>query len=341
MNHKISIYLSIAIILLKYINNNDIKNVFQSLANKEEENMINIFIATHTDFENLRNNKSYKIISSKNGQMSSRYVGINHYRRYFVFLDNIPDMDILFKNYDLVLKDKYVFYYGKTLKENYCITHICKNFELMIDIIKELRPEYYQAALDASNMEYIYPANVFIMKKEDFINYGDFMFQILFEFDKRNNFTSDKDVEKFVNQNYNKSDVYSQTRLQGYLAERLSNIFYMKNFKFDKIKIIHMFQGFPRNDQWQAINITPEINITKMSDEIKEIREIKEIKKEIKPDKLVLKIIVNIIICFLLSFIIYRIYKCSNTKNYTRIGKKRKYRRENFNFEAKSLMRKK
>jgi RNase H-fold protein (predicted Holliday junction resolvase) len=378
-----SINLLLVIISIKSIYSNIFKKVLNLISPKEEEeekNMINIFIATHRDFENYRYNQSYKIITSspkmqknysieviycdensrlksldraygemakiykayslyKSGQMSSKYVGINHYRRYFGFLDNIPNMDDIFKDYDLVLKDKYVFYYGKTLKENYCLTHICKNFEEMIDIIKELRPEYYQAALNASNMEYIFPANIFIMKKEDFIKYGDFMFQILFEFDKRHNFKSDQDVEKYVKKNYNRSDVMSQTRLQGYLAERISNIFYMKNFNFERIKIMPVILGTPRNEDYNKNFFSPsrneEMNITlqnKTTDEIK-------IKKKQKIN--LLKIIVHFIIFILIFFSIYRIYKNMNKIKYNKRGKRRIYKKENFNFEKRTLIRRK
>ena len=67
------------------------------------------------------------------------------------------------------------------------------------------------------------------MKKEDFFKYCDFIYDILFEFDRRNNFKTDDDVLAFTGNNLYHS------RLQGFLAERLGNIFYLKNFKRRKI----------------------------------------------------------------------------------------------------------
>ena len=167
----------------------------------------------------------------QNGTFSSKYIGLNHYRRYFDFGDNIPDLDYIFKNYDVILNK--IWKINETVREHYCKNHICSKYDQILDIIKETKPEYYEAALKVSNDKKWYICNLFIMKREDFYNYCEFMFDILFEFDKRNNFTSDKEVL-----NYSKSLFYNninksiyQSRLEGFLAERISNIFYNKNFK--------------------------------------------------------------------------------------------------------------
>ena len=118
--------------------------------------------------------------------MSSKYIGLNHYRRYFPFLDNIPDLDEIFKNYDLMV-GCLVKIPGDSLRNGYCKGHICKNFDEILDIIKDIRPEYYKDAVDVANNNIFYGNNIFIMKKKDFLNYCKFMFDILFEFDKRHN----------------------------------------------------------------------------------------------------------------------------------------------------------
>ena len=49
--------------------------------------------------------------------------------------------------------------------------------------------------------------NIFIMKNEDFINYGEFVFGVLLEFDRRHNLKTDDDIQKFIISNTrNKSD---------------------------------------------------------------------------------------------------------------------------------------
>ena len=102
----------------------------------------------------------------------------------------------------------------------------------MLDIIKKIKPDYYKTAIKTSKERKIYFCNLFIMKKEDFFKYCEFLFDILFEFDKRNNFTSDNDVINYLKSIYNDSDKISyQTRIQGFLSERISNIFFRHNFK--------------------------------------------------------------------------------------------------------------
>ena len=127
--------------------------------------------------------------------MSSKYVGFNHYRRYFPFLDDIPDLDEIFKNYDVIVGN--LVENSDTLRNCYCLGHLCKNFDEMLDIVKELKPELYNAALKAANDNLLYSHNLFIMKKQDFLNYGKFIFDILFEFDKRHNFNKLEDIKNY------------------------------------------------------------------------------------------------------------------------------------------------
>ena len=239
------------------------------------ENIIKIFIAAHKDFKNYRFNPVYNIIADEksqlkdnynlnvlyanegklfhlkiaygemgklyyiyqlylNGTLSTKYIGFNHYRRYFDFGDNIPDLDYIFNNYDIILNNKRKI--KETVRAQYCHFHICSQFDQILDIIKDTKPDYYEAALKVSNDTKLYLCNLFIMKKEDFYKYCEFMFDVLFEFDKRNNFTTDNEVL-----NYTKSIFYNninesnyQSRMEGFLSERISNIFFTKNFK--KIK---------------------------------------------------------------------------------------------------------
>ena len=235
---------------------------------------LKIFIMAHKDFENLRYNPIYNIVVDdktqlkknynlniiyanegklynfrkayaemsklyyiyqlyKNGTISSKYIGLNHYRRYFIFGDNIPYLEDIFKNYDVILNKQIKL--NTNVKKYYCMYHICKHFDEIINIIKEFKPDYYSTAKRTSKERRMYNCNLFIMKKEDFFEYCKFMFDILFEFDKRNNFASDKDVMDYLNKIYNNiEDSYFQLRLQGFLSERISNIFFRHHFK--KIK---------------------------------------------------------------------------------------------------------
>jgi len=228
--------------------------------------LVKIFIMTHKDFVNNRFNPIYNIVVDdrnvlknkynlniiyanesklynlsrgygemsklffiyqlyKNRTINSKYIGQNHYKRYFNFGDNIPDLDSIFQNHDVILNKKSRVKEG--LMKQYCINHICRNFEEILNIIKDMKPNYYRTALKTAKQRSIYYCNIFIMKKEDFFKYCEFLYDILFEFDRRNNFKNDDDILKYSKKFYKeRKDYYYQSRIQGFLSERISNIFY-------------------------------------------------------------------------------------------------------------------
>ena len=116
----------------------------------------------------------------KNATISSKYIGLNHYRRYFDFCNNIPNLDNIFENHDVILSRKIKTSLNN--RDHYCKNHICQDFDEIIDIIKEIKPEYYKTAIKTSKEKQNYYFNLFIMKKYDFYNYCKFMYDILFEF---------------------------------------------------------------------------------------------------------------------------------------------------------------
>ena len=165
----------------------------------------------------------------RNGILSSKYVGLIHYRRIFNFFNDIPDFDKIFENYDIILP--YNISFSDRLEVQYCINHLCKALHEVINIIKEIKPEYYQTAIESLNSKDGYFFNIFIMKKKDFFKYCEFIYDIFFEFDRRHNFTSDNDIINYLESYFPKEMVPLQIRVQGFLSERLSSIFFKHNFK--------------------------------------------------------------------------------------------------------------
>lgn len=173
------------------------------------------------------------------------YYGFFHYRRYLSFSDkefeenpfrdavmNYLTEDVVDKlnlseenlqreipKYDIIttrpvtLKDL-----GGKVKSNYnqYVTtpyQYKEDMDLMLDIIREKYPEYYDTAefyLKKSKIGYY--CNMFIMKKEIFKHYSEWLFTILEEHEKRRDY-----------EDYN-VDAY---RISGYLGERLFGIYYM------------------------------------------------------------------------------------------------------------------
>ena len=244
--------------------------------NSTKSNYLNLYIITHKDFNNyitntnykilcddyfqLKNNYTLNIISTKNNNelfekrigysegskiyyiwkqyknniIKSKYVGFNHYRRIFNFGNKIPDLDKIFKKYDVILNKR--FRAKLTMKKQYYKSHNEKDLNEILNIIKNKFPKYYSIALKTIKSKKFYICNIFIMKSEDFIKYGNFVFTILNEFDKNNNLISDENIKDYVLKNKKKKKrkkfkVEYQRRLQGFLLERISNIFYNYHFK--------------------------------------------------------------------------------------------------------------
>ena len=170
----------------------------------------------------------------KEGNLNSKYVGFIHYRRIFPFKNNIPHLDEIFKNYDAILKARNQ--YKVTNREYFISHHILENLlNATVNIIKEKYPEYYQYALIYLEKKWANNCNIFIMKKEDFIKWGEFVFGVLFELDRRYNLKTDEDIRNLIIKEaiqLNKSlEVNYQRRIEAFLSERISNIFYERHFK--------------------------------------------------------------------------------------------------------------
>lgn len=179
------------------------------------------------------------------------YVGLMHYRRHLVFNDeyfvskpknkwenalsfinedfmdeayikniglNDANIEQACANYDfVVVKDtKLDLIDGRNLREDYANTIPgvkVKDFDLMVDIVKSDYPEY-KSVLDEKLAGYAKnPYQMFIMKKEMFFEYCQFLFDVLFKIEKTINF-----------------DEYSVNgkRTLGYLAEDLFTFFVWK-----------------------------------------------------------------------------------------------------------------
>lgn len=172
------------------------------------------------------------------------YYGFFHYRRYMSFSDekfeenNFSDVPIKYLDDSVYKKlcldeetmSRKIMQYdviattavelkklNRTLKSNYYQYEItpyqyAEDLDVMLDIIKEKYPEMYQSAYEYLHNSTIgYYCNMFIMKKELFKEYSEWLFTILEEHEKRRDY-SNYDIDGY--------------RVSGYLGERLFGIYY-------------------------------------------------------------------------------------------------------------------
>ena len=180
------------------------------------------------------NSKMYYIWNLyKSGNLTSKYVGFFHYKRIFEFENNIPDLDLIFQKYDVILPTRLII--ENSMYENFGKWHIMHFLNDAINIVGKKFPDYYLHTKRYLRKNWGHFYNIFIMKKEDFIEWGEFVFGVLLEFDKKYNLKTDADTKNLMRKEIEKyktnMDVDYQSRLQGFIIERLSNIFFDKSFK--------------------------------------------------------------------------------------------------------------
>lgn len=175
------------------------------------------------------------------------YYGLCHYRRYMVFsekeLQADPYGNVLFDvlNYDsctecslldparmrkviagkdIIASVPYdVTYRGfHNLYEHYTEVPMQhrKDLETALEVVRELTPDYAESAEAYFNGVLFYPCNLFIMRKEVFEEYCQWLFKVLFELERR------IDISKYDEQ---------EQRVFGMLGERLFGVFYTHYIK--------------------------------------------------------------------------------------------------------------
>lgn len=171
------------------------------------------------------------------------YVGFCHYRRYFDEFEYDLDCVIgLVEKCGAVIKSRYfhkcLYNSGyRTNKFTMINRHGKNKAKSLIDIVaKSSNIEYVRLFNEMLDESYYNPCNLFIMKREDFIEMCDIVFSILDEFDRVNSFSNNKDVRVSVLKSYiiddlNKAaDISWHNRLQGFLLEWLTSAFYKYKF---------------------------------------------------------------------------------------------------------------
>lgn len=157
-------------------------------------------------------------------EQADEVIGIVHYRRGFSsFLNGLmsiilrksfvplkkSEIDKYLEKNDFILPIKHVF--SNTVYEQYSKAHVASDVDAVRNIISNIYPEYLQSFDIVFNGHTLFTGNLFVTKRDKFNKYCEWLFSILFEFEKTNN------IGKY-NCEYNK-------RVYGFLAERLLNVF--------------------------------------------------------------------------------------------------------------------
>ena len=174
------------------------------------------------------------------------YIGFMHYRRHFIFNQEAPlpkDTWLPQSPFYLVQEASEVREYIGTDNQiiqqvqgtdcitvkPYDLTHLghasirgnyptifgaqAKDFDLLIETLKEVHPDYSDEIARLENRSLKYCCNMFVMPKDIFFRYNEFLFPVLEKLEEKIDVT-------YYCENY--------TRVLGYLAEIVFNVFYFR-----------------------------------------------------------------------------------------------------------------
>lgn len=141
--------------------------------------------------------------------IDSDYLGLCHYRRFF----NLPTTQAILKvvqNGKIILPRK--VYFKKTVYEQYRDCHGLQEWDIMMEVLNSLSPEYIETAMRVFSANSLIPYNMFIACEKWVEGYCEWLFPLLFAVAKR------MEVINSI-----------KARYIGFLSERLLSVYIITN----------------------------------------------------------------------------------------------------------------
>lgn len=172
------------------------------------------------------------------------YIGLCHYRRYFckesfilkffvysfnrfktTIILNKKCYENLLSKYQIILPKRYKLH-NIDVYMQYKLNHNIDNLDKCLKIIDRIYPEYVESYKKVMKQDEMYLYNMFVMPKSVFDDYMRFLFAIFTELEKN------IDISNY--------DPY-QSRVYGFLSERLFNVWLEKNkFKIKEMPVLNL-----------------------------------------------------------------------------------------------------
>lgn len=159
-----------------------------------------------------------------NHDESPDIIGYCHYRRHFLLPDNWQMLFADEERIDVLLPTP--LFVTPSLAENFKFRHHSPAWDAMMTEMKERYPEYYDAAVKFFDDGLYSPCNMFVTRKEIFIQFCEWIFPILF---------------KLISEFGTLEDEY-QNRYAAFIAERLMSFYF--SYHSDKYKILYADKNF-------------------------------------------------------------------------------------------------
>lgn len=157
--------------------------------------------------------------------LKADYIGLVHYRRYFTTredtMESMKRWNILdAEKWENLLQDSPVIvpgkrkYYIESNYSHYIHAHHKEPLDVTGEIIKEKYPEYAKAWYKVMNRTWAHMFNMFVMRKDFFDRYSEYLFDILGELEKR------VDISSYDEQ---------EARVYGYVSELMLDVWLETN----------------------------------------------------------------------------------------------------------------
>lgn len=171
--------------------------------------------------------------------LNADYIGLSHYRRHFTCSKKIPkseeekfkillnkeQVEKILENTDIIVPKKRK-YYIENLYDHYKHTMYIEPLDKTKKIIEEKYPEYLAEFENLHKRTSSHMFNMFIMKKEYLNQYCEWLFDILFELEKR------VDLKQY--------DAF-HSRFFGRVSELLLDVWINTNhLKYEEVRVIDM-----------------------------------------------------------------------------------------------------
>ena len=143
--------------------------------------------------------------------LKSNYIGLFHYHRY------LDLRNIVIENHDIILPKKR-HYYIETIYDQFKHAHGSAGLDNAREIIDKYHNEYLKFFDNHMQQTSEHNCNMFIMRYDIFVDYCDFLFDILFKIEEK---------------------LGEVDRLYGYISERLLDVYIDKNhYNYIETKVI-------------------------------------------------------------------------------------------------------
>ena len=143
-------------------------------------------------------------------------IGTCHYRRFFLEKERLLTKEYIektLKSYDIIVPQCNMVKEG-SLKEQYYHMHCKEDWDICRQVISEKYPDYVNAFDWMQNSKVINFCNMMIARKSVYDSYCEWLFDVLFEVEKRIDIDGKDDYQK---------------RVMGFLSERLLKVWLIAN----------------------------------------------------------------------------------------------------------------